>query len=115
MDGGAGDQADGRQEPRPLLSGGPTPANWRTALLSENPGVNAKPGHKLVRTEDHAYIEWEGGFTEVYDMNADHHQLDGTVAREEEGASGRLAARLDALEGCEGESCRTAEEVETVP
>ena len=47
----------------PLLSGGPTPTNWRTALLSENPGLNAKPGHKLVRTEDHAYIEWEGSFT----------------------------------------------------
>ena len=70
---------------------------------------------EFLHEEDHAYIEWEGGFTEVYDMNADPHQLDGTVAREEEGAAGRLAARLDALEGCEGESCRTAEEVETVP
>jgi N-acetylglucosamine-6-sulfatase len=99
----------------PLLSGGPTPAGWRTALLSESPGMNAKPGHKLVRTEDHAYVEWEGGFKEMYDTNADPHQLDGTVSREEEVAAGYLAARLDALEDCEGESCRTAEEAGTVP
>jgi hypothetical protein len=99
----------------PLLSGGPTPTNWRTALLSENPGLNAKPGHKLVRTEDHAYIEWEGSFTEMYDMKADPHQLDGTVSPEEESAAEYLAARLDALKDCEGESCRVAEEAESAP
>jgi N-acetylglucosamine-6-sulfatase len=77
--------------------------------------MNAKPGHKVVRTEDHAYVKWDGGFTEMYDMNADPHQRDGTVSHVEEGAAGHLAARLDALEDCEGESCRTAEEVETMP
>ena len=93
----------------PLLSGRPAPADWRTALLSESPGTNAKPGHKVVRTEDHAYVKWEGGFGEVYDMNADPHQLDGTVSPKEEGATGALAARLDALKDCAAASCRAAE------
>jgi hypothetical protein len=44
-------------------------------------------------------------FAEMYDMNVDLHQLDGTVSREEEGAAEHLAARLDALKDCEGESC----------
>jgi arylsulfatase A-like enzyme len=93
----------------PQLSGRPAPADWRTALLSESPVMNAKPGHKVVRTEDHAYVEWEGGFKEVYDMNADPHQLDGTVSPKEEGATGALAARLDALKDCAAASCRAAE------
>ena len=92
-----------------LLSGEPAPADWRTALLSESPGMDAKPGHKVVRTEDHAYVEWEGGHREVYDMNADPHQLDGTVSPEEEGVAEVLAARLDALKTCAADSCRAAE------
>ena len=93
----------------PLLSGGPAPVDWRAALLSENPGMYAMPGHRLVRTEDHAYVEWEGGYREVYDTKADPHQLDGTVSPEEEGVAEDLAARLDALKDCAADSCRAAE------
>jgi hypothetical protein len=94
----------------PLLSVGPAPADWRTALLSESPGMNAKPGHKVVRTEDHAYVEWDDGYREVYDMNAaDPYQLDGTVSSEEEGATRALTARLVALKDCAADSCRAAE------
>lgn len=77
--------------------------------------MNAKPGHRFVRTEDHAYVEWEGGFEEIYDMNADRHQLDGTVSPGEEGPARHLAARLDALKGCEGAACRAAEGLDTAP
>ena len=42
-------------------------------------------------------------------------QLDGTVSREEGVAAECLATRLDALKDCECESCRTVEEVGTVP
>jgi hypothetical protein len=73
-------------------------------LLSENPGMNAKPGHRVVRTEDHAYVEWDGGYREVYDMNPDPYQLDGTVSSEEEG----LVRHLDALKDCAANSCRAA-------
>ncbi len=94
----------------PLLSGGPKPTGWRTALLSESPGLNAKPGHKMVRTEDHAYVRWDGGFEETYDTNADPYQLDGNVSPAEEASVEDLAARLNALKDCEGNSCRAAED-----
>jgi hypothetical protein len=84
--------------------------DWRTALLSESPGMNAKPGHKMVRTEDHAYVHWDGGFREMYDTTADPYQLDGNVSPDEEGSVEGLAARLRALKDCEGNSCRAAED-----
>ena len=52
---------------------------------------------------------------EIYACQDPADELDGSVSREEEVAAEYRAARLDALKDCEGESCRTAEEVGTVP
>lgn len=97
----------------PLLKG-EAPESWRTAILSESPGQGryGRPAHWLVRTADHAFIKWEGGFRELYDMGEDAHQLENLLA------SGpppdgefvtSLENRLAALRDCGASTCVDAE------
>jgi N-acetylglucosamine-6-sulfatase len=95
----------------PLLKG-EEPDTWRTAILSESPGSGLRPAHRLVRTVDRAFIEWEGGFRELYDMAQDPHQLDNLLAPDrpsEDGSVRSLEARLTALRSCEANTCVEAE------
>jgi arylsulfatase A-like enzyme len=90
------------------------PDTWRTAILSESPGQGShgRPAHRLVRTADHAYIEWEGGFRELYDMGEDPHQLENLLAADQppdEGIVASLENRLAALRDCEASTCADAE------
>ena len=79
--------------------------DWRTAILLELRktifGIRTNDGRK--------YIEYRDGFKEYYDLNADPNELRnlvyyGTVPPTD------LRTRLQALKGCAGATCRTAED-----
>jgi arylsulfatase A-like enzyme len=97
----------------PLLKGG-KPESWRTAILSENPGQGGRGrlGHQLLRTPDQAFIRWEGGFEELYDMGEDPHQLENLLASDlppDEATVTSLEKRLNALRECAADTCVEAE------
>ena len=52
------------------------------------------------------YIEYQGGFRELYNLNVDPHEL---VNSYDEESPPALATRLEALKGCAGAGCRAAE------
>jgi N-acetylglucosamine-6-sulfatase len=95
------------------LIGGEDTETWRTAILSEGYGNGSRPAHRLVRTAEHAFVEWEGGFKELYDMGEDPHQLDNLLASDEppdEGLVAGLEERLAALRDCAAKACAEAED-----
>jgi N-acetylglucosamine-6-sulfatase len=70
-----------------------------------------RPGLEAVRTQDdHLYVEYQTGETELYDLQRDPYELNN--AYEETGLKelSRLQGWLDALRGCAGEECRAAED-----
>ena len=93
---------DGRSL-RPVLEGSAT--TWRTSILLELRktifGIRTSDGRK--------YIEYGDGFKEYYDLNADPYELRNLVYY---GAvpPTDLRTRLQALRGCAGATCRTAED-----
>jgi N-acetylglucosamine-6-sulfatase len=89
----------------PLLSGDPTPP-WRDVAYFE--GGREHPFAGITTEDGEHYIEWEGGFKELYDLNADPHQLE-NLAGQLPNKEATLHARLSALEDCERETCRSAE------
>jgi arylsulfatase A-like enzyme len=93
---------DGRSL-RPVLEGNAT--SWRTAVLLE-----VRPTILGIRTSDgRKYIEYGDGFKEYYDLNADPYELRNLVYYGEVPPTG-LRTRLQALKGCAGDTCRTAED-----
>jgi len=118
---------DGRSL-RPVLEGGAT--TWRTAILIEGRGNGSDPeievdrNYNAVRestsTSTRKYIEYEGGFRELYDLTPGppsvdpfeltntYYSADPTVAPRPE-----LKTRLDALRGCQPQDDPTTPEVET--
>ncbi len=99
---------DGRSL-RSLIEGD-ADASWRTAILLERRNLK-EPGSSLygIRTEGgKKYIEYEGGFRELYDLRSDPHELANSYDTTAPPLD--LMARLQALEGCAGETCRTAED-----
>ncbi len=93
---------DGRSL-RPILEG--NAASWRTAILLElrttNLGIRTSDGRK--------YIEYEGGFKELYDLKSDPYELKNPYDANYS-APADLATRLQALKGCVGATCRAAED-----
>ena len=94
---------DGRSL-RPVLEGSAT--SWRTAILLElrttiYDGIRTSDGRK--------YIEYGDGFKEYYDLNADPYELRNLVYYGEVPQTD-LRTRLQALKGCAGNTCRTAED-----
>ena len=90
-----------------VLDGSAT--NWRHAILIEGPQYKAVPPYRAIRTLDantqRKYVEYGGtSQREMYYLGADPHEL----ANKKVPSAG-LAARLDALRVCKGDSCRTAE------
>ncbi len=91
-----------------MLEGNAT--TWRSAFLLEgrddqNPsasfyGIRTSAGSK--------YIEYAGGFKELYDLNADPYELNNSYAANSSPAD--LITRLQALKGCAGSTCRAAED-----
>jgi N-acetylglucosamine-6-sulfatase len=99
---------DGRSLAPVFSAGGERPAGWREEVLVEDLGR----GWNMLRTPRWAYVEWDEGEKELYDMYTDPYQLRSVHAEARKtDLIARLSARLDTLKGCSGDSCRTADTV----
>src|SRR5215207_5388064 len=108
--------ADGRSL-APLLGGDEETSSWRTAILFEEfaseeaRGEQAnQPNYQAVRTETHKYVEYDNGDTELYDLQADPHELESLHESAEPSVVKDLKATLDALKSCSKEGCQEAEQ-----
>jgi N-acetylglucosamine-6-sulfatase len=98
---------DGRSL-RPLLEGRATA--WRTAILLEirHPHREQTRSSYGIRTSNGSkYFEYEGGFRELYNLNADPYELSNDYDTASPPTS--LTERLQELQGCAKDSCRAAE------
>lgn len=96
----------------PLLEGG-TPADWRTTALTENRRSKKlrRPAYAGLITEgtgsdaskDTAYVEYDGGGRELYDLEDDPYQLENVFAQDpppDPDLVAGLKGRIDELRGC---------------
>ena len=105
----------------PVLTGGAT-TPWRTAILIEGRKYSADPeipvdiNYSGVRTSTSKYVEYEGGFRELYDLSpsADPNELTNTYSNAAPTVAPRpaLKGRLDALRGCQSQDDPATPEVE---
>jgi N-acetylglucosamine-6-sulfatase len=105
----------------PVLTGSTT-TSWRTAILIEGRAYTADPeipvnrNYNAIRTSTGKYIEYEGGFRELYDLSpgADPYELTNTYSSADPTVAPRpaLKARLDALRSCQPIDDPTTPEVE---
>jgi N-acetylglucosamine-6-sulfatase len=98
---------DGRSL-RPLLEG--SASTWRTAILLESAYQAGRDAwYSGIRTSDgRKYLEYEGGFRELYYLGRDPYELRNSYDTAAPPAS--LATRLQALKKCARASCRAAED-----
>ena len=72
--------------------------------------------HKSIHTQDHMFTDYMNtGERELYDLNADPYQLQSKPRAGNEQLYSDLQTRLDALRGCSGAGCRSAEGFGTPP
>ena len=96
---------DGRSL-RPVLISSAT--TWRTAILLEARYSGPTMSFYGIRTSrERKYIEYEGGFRELRNLNNDPYELSNNYDATTPPTS--LATRLQALKVCAGDSCRVAE------
>jgi arylsulfatase A-like enzyme len=96
---------DGRSLMPVFSAGGKRPSGWRDEVLVEN----LIRGWYMLRTPEWAYVEWNNGEKELYDMRNDLYQLQSLHADPgKTDLMAGLSARLEALKDCSGRSCRTA-------
>jgi N-acetylglucosamine-6-sulfatase len=96
-----------------LLTGDVQPSeDSRRASPLQRPSLKdaGRPGLEAVRTEDHLYVEYDNGETELYDLERDPYELDNVYEETGLGQLWRLEEWLDALRECVGEECRAAED-----
>jgi N-acetylglucosamine-6-sulfatase len=96
-----------------LLTGDPWPyEDSRRSSLLERPSLEdaGRPGLQAVRTQDHLYVEYESGESELYDLEEDPYELDNVYEETELEYLWRLEGWLDALRECVGEECRAVED-----
>jgi N-acetylglucosamine-6-sulfatase len=97
---------DGRSL-RPVLKG--NAVDWRTAILLETRTSTASMNYGGIRTRAGSkYVEYEGGFRELYNLKQDPYELHNGYAAANPPTE--LAARLQALQNCARDSCRAAED-----
>jgi N-acetylglucosamine-6-sulfatase len=99
-----------------------TTTSWRTAILLEGRKFSADPeipvdrNYNAIRTSTRKYIEYEGGFRELYDLSpgADPNELRNTYSIASPTVAPRpaLKARLDALSSCQPQDDPSTPEVE---
>ncbi len=66
----------------------------------------------MLRTPRYAYVEWDGGGKELYDMNADPYQLQSLhTDPDKSDLIAELSSRVSAMKSCSGKSCRFPEAV----
>jgi N-acetylglucosamine-6-sulfatase len=100
---------DGRSLVPVLANGGARPDEWRNAIFVEDPGLRDVDWNML-RTPRYAYVEWENGERELYDMKADPYQLQSLHTDPDKAdLIAQLSSRLSAMKSCSGDSCRTIE------
>src|SRR5829696_857009 len=122
--------ADGRSL-APILRG-EEPSVWRSAILlekletpksGEEEGVKGKgkgkgkdkgkgkgnaanpPDYQAARTETHKYVEYDNGERELYDLQADPHELESIYETADTSLVEDLQARLEALRSCSEKGC----------
>jgi arylsulfatase A-like enzyme len=96
----------------PLLTGDTQPPEdeRRASRLAAAPLQTAgRPGLQAVRTQDHLYVEYETGESELYDLKKDPYELNNVYDTTGLNTLWRYEGWLDALRGCAGEECRAAE------
>lgn len=89
---------------------GDSPRAWRKRFEVEgayHPGYR-RPPYQAVRTERWLYVDYETPAQELYDLQADPHELE-NVAKKKPGVVERLSGQLEDLRACEGQRCREAE------
>jgi N-acetylglucosamine-6-sulfatase len=100
---------DGRSL-RPLLKG--STSTWRTAILLESAYYHQRDTwFYSIRTGDgNQYVEYEGGFRELHDLDADPYELKNSYVAATPPVG--LVSRLEALKSCPsaGATCRQAED-----
>ena len=97
---------DGRSLVPVFSAGSVRPAGWREEVFVEDLGR----GWNMLRTPRWAYVEWDDGEKELYDMYTDRYQLRSLHAEADKAALiARFSTRLDTLKGCSGDSCRMAD------
>jgi N-acetylglucosamine-6-sulfatase len=69
-----------------------------------------RPALKAVRTQDHLYVEYETGESELYDLEKDPYELDNVYEDADLDSLWRYEGWLEALRDCAGEDCRAAED-----
>jgi arylsulfatase A-like enzyme len=69
-----------------------------------------RPGLEAIRTEDHLYVEYGTGERELYDLREDPFQLDNRYEIADPDLIQYMRRWLEALRGCAGATCRTAED-----
>jgi N-acetylglucosamine-6-sulfatase len=91
---------------------GNAPANWRTAIMNERPvpaGHGIPPYHAIM-TRRYTYVEYDTQEKELYDRVADPYELQSKHDDPDYADTmAALSLRLHALEGCEADACRAAE------
>jgi arylsulfatase A-like enzyme len=99
---------DGRSLVPVFSAGGERPSEWREEILVEDLGR----GWNMLRTPEWAYVEWDNGEKELYDMYTDPYQLQSLHADPNHAdLIAGLSARLETFKSCSGDTCRTAESV----
>jgi arylsulfatase A-like enzyme len=78
----------------------------QAALMSDS---EALP-YRGIRTTRYVYVEYPTGEKELYDLEDDPYQLENVVVTAEPALVDELAARLNELATCAGESCRAVED-----
>lgn len=88
---------------------------WRGASMAEGGGKSTRAAtrYSALRTATHLYVEYTNGQRELYDYDADPHELDNQLASrkkrrpspEAEELATQLKTRLDALRDCAGATC----------
>jgi N-acetylglucosamine-6-sulfatase len=97
----------------PLLTGDTQPPEdtRRSSPLDEAPLKDAgRPGLEAIRTEDHLYVEYETGESELYELRKDPYELNNVYEDTDLDHLWRLEGWLEALRDCVGEECRTVED-----
>jgi arylsulfatase A-like enzyme len=99
--------------PLRLLTGDTQPSeDWRRASPLQKSSIKdaGRPALKAVRTEDHLYVEYATGESELYDLEKDPYELHNVYEDTDLDQLWRFEGWLDALRDCAGEECRAAED-----
>jgi hypothetical protein len=76
----------------------------------QDPEIPVDKYYSGIRTSTDKYVEYEGGFRELYTLSTDPYETRNAYrSSSPTSVQTRLQTRLQALKGCAGESCRAAE------